>query len=151
MIVFELGHPNQCRVSQVLWSWFVASDDKWRREWRLIEEEIEKKSDSPQAQDRVMNCYFPMSIHFPSLDQRSRQVCFPPPWPMTLDRGGAALAFGLRSPEIRWAALPVQEESGTTTRVFPLPSPTPLIQITSSAGEEQGSKHEKWKKVSVAQ
>ena len=41
------------------------------------------------------------------------------------------------------SALPVQEESGITTSEFPLPSPTPLIQITSSAGEEQRSKHEK--------
>ena len=40
-------------------------------------------------------------------------------------------------------ALPVQAESGTTTSVFPLPFPTPLIQITSSAGGEQRSKHEK--------
>ena len=43
MIAFELGYPNQSRVSQVLWSWFVVGDDKWRREGWLIGEEIEKK------------------------------------------------------------------------------------------------------------
>ena len=60
-----------------------------------------KKSDSPQEQDCVMNCYFPVSIHFPSGDQRSRKICFPPPWSVRLGRGDAALAFGLKSPEIR--------------------------------------------------
>ena len=57
-------------------------------------------------------------------------------------RCGSCLWFEKSRDQVT-SALPVQEESGITTSEFPLPSPTPLIQITSSAGEEQRSKHEK--------